>query len=367
MVSTQSLIRRRARCGLPLVVLAVLVLAPSFVSAGSVGRKGTSGAVELQIPVGPRSTALGGTVASDVEGVEAIFWNPAGLAAGDKTEAMFSHTQYFADMKLNYAGITARSGLGTFGLAAKVLSIGDVIVTTEQAPDGTGEILTPTFSVLGLSWGRAFTDRVNFGATVNYVNESVANNSANGVAFDFGIQYNTGWRGLRVGMAVKNIGTSMKYSGPGFEILTRDPNADPNAGNRGLSFSAASFEMPSYFQFASSYDVMRANQQSLVALAAFQSNNFSGDNVRGGVEWTYRGVFALRGSYFGTFDGSIDQITGEESFEFGSGDDLYQGLALGAGATTRFGEAGHLGVDVSWLPVKDQFDDILEIAIHLAF
>ena len=124
-------------------------------------------------------------------------------------------------------------------MAAKILSVGDVVVTTEQAPDGTGEILDPTFTVMGFSWGKPFTDRVNFGATINYVHEDVANNIANGVAFDFGVQYATDWHGLRFGMAAKNIGSTMSFSGPGFELLTRDPSADPNAGNRGLSFSSA--------------------------------------------------------------------------------------------------------------------------------
>ena len=45
------------------------------------GRRGTDGALELQLPVGARGSALGGSVASDVTGVEGIFWNPAGPSA----------------------------------------------------------------------------------------------------------------------------------------------------------------------------------------------------------------------------------------------------------------------------------------------
>jgi len=357
---------RLLMCGLAVVTL--IASAAGAAHAGSDGRKGTAGATELQIPVGPRSTALGGAVASDVSGIEAMFWNPAGLAATPGTEALFSHSQYFADMKLNYAGVaTQAGGFGVVGLSAKVLSIGDIIVTTEQAPDGTGEILTPTFSVLGLSWGKAFTDRVNFGATVNYVSEELASNKANGVAFDFGVQLATDWHGFKLGMAMKNIGTSMEYSGPGFEILSRDPAADPNAGNRGLSFSSASFEMPSYFTLSSSYDVAKTSDFRLVVLGAFQSNNFSGDNIRGGLEWTIGNWGALRGSYFGTFNGTVDLATGDETYKFDAGDDLYEGYALGGGLKTRFGDEGNLGVDVAWRPVKNQFDDVLEVALKMNF
>jgi hypothetical protein len=352
---------------LALVAVAAFAAAPQA-RAGSDGRKGTAGASELQIPVGPRSTALGGAVAADVTGIEAMFWNPAGLAATSGTEALFSHTSYFADMKVNYAGVATKAGnFGTIGLSAKILSVGDVIVTTEQAPDGTGEILDPTFSVMGLSWGKPFTDRVNFGMTANYVHEDVANNVASGVGFDFGVQYATDWHGLRFGMAVKNIGSSMSYSGPGFEILTRDPAADPNAGNRTVAFSSADFEMPSYLILSSSAVVTKTSVSKLMAVGAFQNNNFSGDQVRGGLEWSYKELVSVRGSYFGTFNGTTDLATGDETFKFDSGDDLYQGFAVGAGLSTRFGDAGRMGVDLAWRPVKEQFDDVIEFGIRMTF
>ena len=363
----KSIRGRAAGCVLVMVVAALACTAAGAL-AGSDGRKGTAGATELLIPVGPRSTALGGaTVAGDVTGIEAMFWNPAGLAAGPTTSALFSHTQYFADMDVNYAGVATKAGsFGSLGIAAKVLSVGDIIVTTEQAPDGTGEVLTPTFAVLGLTWARQFTDRVNFGATANYVSEKVADNQASGVAFDFGVQYITSWQGLKVGLAIKNVGGAMTFTGPGFEILTQDPSADPNAGNRGLSFSSAAFEMPSYITLSSNVDVMRNSQSALVAYGAYQGNNFSGDQVRAGLEWGYRDFLALRGSWFGTFNGTYN-TAGEEEISFDSGDDLYSGYALGAGLNTRFGEASKIGIDVAWRPVRDQFDDILEVGVRLDF
>ena len=181
------------------------------------------------------------------------------------------------------------------------------------------------------------------------------------------MQYITEWHGFRFGMAAKNIGTSMEFGGPGFEIAGRDPNADPNAGNRILSFSSSSFEMPSFLVFSSSADLMRTDQYRLTALGAFQNNNFSGDQLRGGLEWSYRDLFALRGSYFGTFNGTTDPVTGDETFKLGSGDDLYSGYAVGAGVGTRFGDAGHLGVDFAWRPVREQFDDVVELAVKLRF
>jgi hypothetical protein len=352
-----------------LVLTALLGLAAAPALAGSEGRKGTAGAMELRIPVGARGTALGGAIASDVSGVEAMFWNPAGLANTTGTDVMFSHQNYFADMKLNYAGVASKmGGLGVLGLSVKVLSIGEIFVTTEAAPDGTGEILTPTFSVLGATWARQFTDRVNFGGSLNFVSENLADNTASGIAVDLGVQYVTDWHGFRLGMVMKNYGTSMSYSGPGFEVSVLDPNQDPNAGPHRLGYDATSFEMPSYLTLSSNYNLMQSSKAKLTALAAFQNNNFSGDNLRGGLEWTYRDMLALRGSYFGSFNGTIDQTTGEESFSFGSGDDIYEGFAFGAGLATGLGATSKLGVDLAFRPVKSGFfDDTFELGVHLRF
>lgn len=339
----------------------------SLAYAGSDDRTGTSGAPELSIPVGPRGTALGPSGSSDVTGIEATFWNPAGLAPIAGTEALFSHTQYFANQNLNYAAIAAKAGgFGVIGFSAKVLSVGDVIVTTEQAPDGTGETLNPTFTVLGGSWARQFTDRVNFGFTLQYVNEHIANMTASGMAADFGVQYITAWRGLMLGMTVKNIGTTMAYNGEDLNISVIPPGAEPSSSPRVVRFTTANFEMPSYFTLATSGDAYRSNGIALRWLGSFQNNNFGGDNFNAGMEWLYRDAFALRGSWFGTFTTTSDAVAGTSSTSFRSGDDLYAGYALGAGVNVKAG-ASKLAVDVAWRPVRDFFDDIFEVGVRAHF
>jgi len=354
---------------LALAVAVVLAGAVTPARAGSIGRVGTDGAPELQIPVGPRGTALGGAVAGDASGAEAIFWNPAGLAELQRTEALFAHTQYFADMKINYVAVGAKlGGFGSLGLAAKVLSIGDVIVTTEAAPDGTGEIATPTFTVLGLTWARQFTDRVLFGATANLVSEHILQQNASGVAFDFGFQYLTGWRGLKFGAVMKNFGPSMTFNGPGGEVGFVPPGSDPSSSTRIFNSETAAFDLPSYFSLAASYDLFTSAAYRVTALGDFQNNNYSGDAIRGGLEWSYRNLFALRGSYFGSFVGAVNQVTGDEHQSFIGGDDLYTGLALGAGAAVRTGETGRLGVDFTWRPVRQGvFNDIYDLGVRFSF
>ena len=356
------------RLGLCVLGLAALLacFAPR-VEAGSNERLGTAGAPELLIPVGPRGFVLGPVVASDISGAEAAFWNPAGLAGLERTEVLFTHNEYFANMKVNYASVAAKAGnFGVLGFSAKVLSVGDVIVTTEQAPEGTGEIVSPTFAVLGASWARAFTDRVNFGVTAAYDNEHIINMTATGLAFDFGVQYTTGWRGLKFGMAMKNIGNSMEFNGENLEVSILPPGAEPGSANRVVRFTTAKFEMPSYFTLAGKMDVARSGGNALQLLGAFQNNNFSGDNVCAGAEWNFRDMAILRGAWFGTVTNETNPVTGSTSTSFDSGDDLYRGFALGGEVAVRTGET-KLGVSVGWRPVRSPFDDIYEVGVKLKF
>jgi hypothetical protein len=124
--------------------------------------------------------------------------------------------------------------------------------------------------------------------------------------------------------------------------------------------------MPSYFVLSSSAVVTRSAVNKLTTLAAYQNNNFSGDQIRGGLEWAYRDLVAVRGSYYGTFNGTTDAV-GDETFTLSSGDDLYSGWALGAGFNTRLGDTGKLGVDFAYRPVKENFDDIFEIGLKIGF
>ena len=357
--------RRIGLCVLGLAALLAGVAPPA--NAGSNERLGTGGAPELLIPVGPRGFALGSSVASDISGVEATFWNPAGLATVERPEALFTHNQYFADMKVNFAAVAVKAGnLGVLGFSAKVLSVGDLIVTTEQAPEGTGQSVNPTYAVLGLSWARAFTDRVNFGLTAAYDNEHIIDMTATGVAFDFGVQYTTGWRGLKLGMAIKNLGTSMAFDGSGLEVSVLPPGSEPSASNRIVQFTTAKFEMPSYFNLAARMDVTRSASSALLVLGSFQSNNFSGDNLNVGAEWSHRDLIILRGSWFGTYSNNTDPTTGSTSSSFGSGDDLYEGVALGAEVAAHAGST-KMGVAFGWRPVRSPFDDIYEIGLRFSF
>jgi len=89
-----------------LKVFIILILASAVCVAGDDSKTGTAGAEELLLPVGGRSTALAGSNIAEVEGIDAIQWNPAGVAQiTGSGEAMFSHMNYFANIGVEFGGV----------------------------------------------------------------------------------------------------------------------------------------------------------------------------------------------------------------------------------------------------------------------
>ena len=66
------------------------------------------------------------------------------------------------------------------GITARTWDIGDINITDEFNPDGTGGQFSPSIFVIGMSYSRKLTDRTNVGFGVNYLNESFERVGATG-------------------------------------------------------------------------------------------------------------------------------------------------------------------------------------------
>ncbi len=314
-----------------ILVLVLLAVSLSSVYAGNSRRMGTAGATELLIPVGSRGTSMGGAVIANVAGVESIFWNPAGLASLEGTEVMFTHQPYLADIDVNFAAAaTSIEELGTIAASAKVVSIGEMEETTEDYPNGTGRVFSPTLVVLGMSFAKILTANVSFGASAMFIHEDIFEVRATGLTFDVGFQYDPRWKGLRLGLAIKNYGPQMKFSGRGF--LTEIDQGRPGAAE------SKPFELPSFINMGVAYDVFEDGKNMTTITGNFRSNNFSDDCYQGGAEYVYDGKYSLRAGY-----------------NFADEDHWIYGASLGAGVVFSIGNTD-LTIEYSWTET-DVFED----------
>jgi len=328
-----------------LVLMAVLLLASSLFG-GSNRRRGTAGAQELLIPVGSVGTAMGGSYLAVISGLEAAYWNPAGVAKiSGNGEVMFSHMDYIADINVEYAAIASRlGGVGVLGATMKTVDFGDIPVTTTDAPEGTGEVYSPRYMTLGLLYSRVMTDRIHFGVKLNLINEQIMRVSATGAALNAGVQYISRPGGFMMGVALRNLGVDMLFTGADLEQDIIPPGTEPGTRQEPWRIPLAQFEIPTQLEIGVAYGVLNSQNLNLIVSGSFLNDNFSLDQYTLGAELEVAGMAYLRGSYAlaenpdaGTFHSS------DEEFLWGPG--FGAGLKLGFAGT-------ELNLDYAMRPSK---------------
>ena len=339
------------RYGTTLLLVAAMA---TVASAGASNRVGTSGAAELLIPVGTRDIGMGGSTAATSTGVDALFWNPAAVAMMSNSVGLYvSHMNYIADIGVNYGAVAANfEGLGVISLSIKSLSVGSIPVTTTANPDGTGQTFSPQFFTTGISYARRVSDRIAVGITGNLITERLGEVSASGFGFNIGVQYNNlaSIEGLSIGVVVKNIGPQMTFTGSG--LLNQASVAGQNRPPQFYAVQAAPFELPSSIEFGLGYRKSFSGDNALLVSTGFQSNNFSDDEYKLGLEYAYQDIFFVRGGY---------DIAQKESSDLA----YIYGPTFGAGIHTALGTTD-VTFDYAYRSVK-VFDGNHVFSVKLGF
>ena len=318
---------------------------PILLNAGNPDRQGEAGAYELLMNPWARSAGLHTMTTSMVRGVEALRLNPAGLGRiYGNTEVLIGHSRYLegADINMNAFGIAQKVGEnGTFGLSLMSLDMGDIEVTTEDQPEGTGALFSPNFFHLGISYAHIFENKISVGITFRAISESISDVSAFGFALDAGVQYVTGPQdNFKFGISLRNIGSRMSFGGQGLSFPTQNPDGT-------LSFDitvnqrAAQFELPSMLNLGMSYDINVDKDNRFTVLGNFTANSFARDQLGGGLEYSLKDMFMLRAGY------KIEVgLSAEREFE----QSVYSGLSAGATieVPTKKGGDSRFGIDYAY-------------------
>jgi hypothetical protein len=273
--------------------LTILVAGLLIISINAFGvQLGGAGASFLSMGGGARPIALGGAYSAIADGIQTIYWNPAGIANIPNLSLNFTHTNAFAGTSLeNLAAVIPISG-GSLGIGIETFLSGDMDETTENQPKGTGYTFSCNDYAVGISYGRMMTNKFSMGGTVKAINQNIAKVSAYGIAFDAGGVYNTGVHNIRFGFVTRNFGPDMQYNG---EALIVDIE-ERERGEKG-SIISESYPIPMTFQVGLAADIF-SNPTSRVSL--------SGDIIHlsdqpatfgAGLEYSILGSYFLRAGY----------------------------------------------------------------------
>lgn len=343
-----------------------LMLTVVFTYAGNKDRSGQAGATELLINGWGRSSGFHSMNSAHVYGIEAMRVNLGGLALMDgKTEVMFASTQWLrgSGVRVNSAGFGQRVGeSGVLGISMFSMGFGELPVTTVSAPEGnSGATFRPQLLNIGVAYARSFSQSIHVGFLVRVINQSIADVSASGVALDMGIQYVTGPSdNLRFGVALRNVGTPMRYRGDGLSAQLDEPGGQEyllTIDNR-----SEKFELPSLLNIGIGYDIAIGEMNRVTLMGNFTSNSFSNDYVGGGIEYAFREMFMIRGGY--RYEpGIVGQLAVTDR------NNAHTGLAAGVSLNVPFKkddeDSPALGIDYSYR-TSSPYDGTHTLGVRIA-
>lgn len=340
-------------------------LAAAF--AGNPQRAGQAGATQLLINPWARSSGLNGVNVGNSSGVESIINNPAGLCFTERTELVFARCNYLrgSDININSFGLSQSLGGGSnvIGVYVSAFDFGQIPITTEDHPDGGIGYFSPTFMNLGLSYGHKFTENIFVGTTFKMVHESITDVAANGFALDAGVQYRSNFGiadsshndRVKLGVTLRNIGTSMRYSGDG--LLYRANLYASNYTNA-VARVAAQFEMPVQLLLGGSIDWYFGDDHRFTAMGSFVSNSYTYDQFGLGAEYGFKKYLQLRASLL--YEKNIFSETDSRT--------AWTGIAFGGTVQIPFKSGlerfSKFGVDYSYRPTR-YFQGTHVFGVHL--
>jgi len=299
----------------PLLVLLLIANLIDMIQAQKPYKVGTTAVSIFEIGFGASGNAMGDARVATASGMEAIYWNPAGLAWKHGHEFQIFHQPWLVDINTGYSGIAVDiPRLGKVGVSLFYVDYGEMEVTTLSQQEGTGEIFTANDYAMTFTYARKLVDWFSLGMNIEYYSSSIYHVKASAIAADLGVLVKTDFftptgnrdDGLVIGMSVNNYGSPIEYGGKDLlapiDIL---PDEDGNYKYVPGQFKLARWELPLLFRIGIAvFPIATAHHRLTLELDAIHPNNNS-EYLNFGSEYIFTaprfGKLFLRSGYKGLF------------------------------------------------------------------
>ncbi len=258
-------VARPACAAFAAVMLALASLAASPAGA-DISKAGTTAAGFLSVGTGASILGMGGATLGLGGDLAAVPWNAAALGALGETQVALAHATLADQTGQDWAAVGGRLGRGGTRWALSGLHQSDGSFEGRDAsnlPTGSFEVSS---MALGLHVARPL-GMATLGLGARYVGEKLGSVSGRGFTMDAGLLVRAGLFGF--GVSATNVGGGMSYGGSSW----------PFPANVGAGLA---LDVPG------------------TGLRAALDANFPAayyNDVRAGVEWRWRGLFAARAGY----------------------------------------------------------------------
>lgn len=211
--------------------------------SGNVFAQGEAAAEFLLISPGARAGGMGEANVAIANDATTVFWNPAGLGFIEEREFSIMHSNWLpqfnlSDLYYDFASYVHNvEDIGTFGISATYLSLGEQIRTDEHGNE------LGTFSAynvaIGASYGTKIRENLGLGLTMKYIHLKLADygtgaekgkGTAASVGVDIGVLYRPDF------LSRLTIGANLSNMGPKVAFIDA-AQADPLPTNLKLGFA----------------------------------------------------------------------------------------------------------------------------------
>jgi hypothetical protein len=269
-------------------------------------KTGTASLQFLKLGVDARAIGMGEAYTAVSDDISSVYWNPAGLAMKYDKQVFLSHTNWVAETYHEFVAASMETRYGFFAVFASVFHTPPMEVTTEEMFGPNGQTFYYSNIAAGITYANAFTDRFSFGLSGKYLRENIADESVNSVAFDLGSRYNTGYRNIVIGMALRNFGPEIQYrvDNDGDGLIDEDPfDLFDNDGDGLIDEDGPEtpFPIPMTFSLGVSGDIFRESDQYLIASVQLDNCVDRKETWSVGTEYNINNLF-LRCGYLIGYD-----------------------------------------------------------------
>lgn len=284
-------------------------------SVYAVDKTGTTAAKFLSIGVGSKASGMGGAFTSIANDATAMYWNPAGLSFNNTKEVYFNHANWIADISFDYFGFTIpMNGKSTIGFNITSVTM-DEMEVTRYGNEDTGETFKAADYAIGSTYALNLTDRFSIGLNSKYIQQSIANSHAKGLALDFGTLFVTPF-GFRLGTSISNFGPKLMMTGDDL-LIGADVDENIEGNNESVTgiLSTDYFDLPLVLRIGISDEFQIGSRNNIVLCLDAISPNDNANYINVGA-----GIYLLDGliSLYGGIN-SIFLENAESEFSFGGG------------------------------------------------
>lgn len=190
------------------LIIGIFILAVCLSNAYA-GGPGKSGGAFLRIGLGSKAVSMGDAFVAVADDPSSIYWNPAGLLQIKRQQDLIMHTEYLADTNSEYF-VHVKPIDGKRVLAGSLLYLYNTDIRRDE---NRRELGTFKNTDLVLSAAYAFQKYPNLavGLVGKLVYQKLDVQKALSLGIDLGGLYQTPIDNLKLGFAIQNLGTRIKF------------------------------------------------------------------------------------------------------------------------------------------------------------